>query len=331
LTLTTFASRLFGLEDPYKVLGVSRDATAEQIKSAYRKLARGLHPDLHPNDKQAEDKFKKVGAAYDLLGDAKKKARFDAGEIDASGAERARARARSGAGAGSTGGGGFGFGFGGGGGNPFGDSAQDIFDELLRRRDKSKSKGWSPFDDQPGVAPGTGGDAHFSLKITFAEAALGATKRITLTSGKNLDVKVPPGAKDASTLRLKGQGHAGRGGGPAGDALIEIKVESHPFFVRQGDDITITVPVTLGEAVGGAKITVPTVDGKVALTIPPGANSGTTLRLKGKGIGAAGARGDQLVSLKVMLPDRADDELAEFLKKWESKHPYDVRKKEGMD
>jgi len=317
------------LDDPYKVLGVSRDATADQIKTAYRKLARGLHPDLHPNDKQAEDKFKKVGAAYDLLGDAKKKARFDAGEIDANGSERARGRARSGASAGGSGGGG---GFGGFGGFGFGgESAQDIFDELLRRKDKGRSKGWSPFDDQPGMAPATGGDAHFSLKITFAEAALGATKRITLTSGKNIDVKVPPAAKDASTLRLKGQGHAGRGGGPAGDALIEIKVEPHPFFQRQGDDVTINLPVTLAEAIGGAKVTVPTIDGKVAVTIPPGANSGTTLRLKGKGAGTAGARGDQLVTLKVMLPDRADDELADFLKKWESKHPYDVRKKEGMD
>ena len=315
------------MDDPYKVLGVSRDATADQIKSAYRKLARGLHPDLHPNDKQAEDKFKKVSAAYDLLSDAKKKARFDAGEIDASGAERSRGRARSGAGAG-TGAGGFGgfggFGFG-------GESAQDIFDELLRRRDKGRAKGWSPFDDQPGMAPAPGGDAHFSLKITFAEAALGATKRITLTTGKNLDVKVPPAAKDGSTLRLKGQGQPGRGGGPAGDALIEIKIEPHPYFKRQGDDVAIDVPVTLGEAFGGAKITVPTVDGKVAVTIPPGANSGTTLRLKGKGAGTAGARGDQLVTLKVMLPDRADDDLADFIKKWESKHPYDVRKKEGMD
>jgi len=315
------------LDDPYKVLGVSRDATADQIKSAYRKLARGLHPDLHPNDKQAEDKFKKVSAAYDLLSDAKKKARFDAGEIDASGAERSRGRARSGAGAGAGAGG-----FGGFGGFGFGgESAQDIFDELLRRRDKGRAKGWSPFDDQPGMAPAPGGDAHFSLKITFAEAALGATKRITLTTGKNLDVKVPPAAKDGSTLRLKGQGQPGRGGGPAGDALIEIKIEPHPYFKRQGDDVTIDVPVTLGEAIGGAKITVPTVDGKVAVSIPPGANSGTTLRLKGKGAGTTGARGDQLVTLKVMLPDRADDDLADFIKKWESKHPYDVRKKEGMD
>ncbi len=316
------------MEDPYKVLGVARDATTDQIKTAYRKLARSLHPDLHPNDKQAEDRFKKVSAAYDMLGDPKKKARFDAGEIDASGSERGRTRTRSSSSSAGAGAGFGGFGF--GGGSPFGESAQDIFDELLRRRDKGRAKGWSPFDDQPaGAAPGS--DANFSLKITFAEAALGATKRITLPGGKNLDVKVPPAAKDGSTLRLKGQGHPGKGGAAAGDALIEIKVEAHPYFVRQDNDVTVTVPVTLAEAISGAKITVPTMDGKVALTIPPGANSGTTLRLRGKGVGAEGSRGDQLVTLKVMLPDRADDELADFLKKWESRHPYDVRKKEGME
>jgi DnaJ-class molecular chaperone len=316
------------LEDPYKVLGVAKDASADQIKSAYRKLARGLHPDLHPDDKQAEDRFKRVSAAYDLLSDPAKKARYDAGEIDASGAERPKARQRSHAGGGAAG-----FGFGAG-GFSFGDNAQDIFDELLRRRNKGRARGWSPFgDEDAGMPPSPGTDAQFSLRIDFAEAALGATKRITLTSGKNLDVKVPPGAKDGSVLRLKGQGNPGRGGGTAGDALIEIHVEAHPFFTRKGDDVLLTVPVTLGEAVLGGKITVPTIDGRVALTIPSGANSGTTLRLKGKGVArpGKGSRGDQLVTLQVTLPDRANDELANFLKGWESRNPYEVRKKAGLE
>lgn len=315
------------MEDPYKVLGVAKDASADQIKTAYRKLARGLHPDLHPDDKNAEDRFKRVGAAYDLLSDPAKRARFDAGEIDASGAERPRARARGAqGGAGGNAGGGFG-------GFQFNDNAQEIFDELLRRRSKGRGRSWSPFDEEaPGMAPAPGSDAQFSLRIDFAEAANGATKRITLPSGKNLDVKVPPGAKDGSVLRLKAQGNPGRGGGPAGDALIEIKIDPHAFFTRQGDDILITVPVTLAEAISGAKITVPTVDGRVTLTIPPGANSGTTLRLKGKGATGVGKlRGDQLVTLQVTLPDRANDELANFLKSWESRNPYDVRKKLGME
>lgn len=308
------------MEDPYKVLGVAKDASADQIKTAYRKLARGLHPDLHPEDKNAEDRFKRVGAAYDLLSDPVKRARYDAGEIDASGAERAR-RSR-----GAPGGG---FGGGPSGGFQFNDNAQDIFDELLRRRSKGRKAGWSPFGDDGPAAPLTGGDAHFSLTVDFNEAANGATKRITLPTGKNLDVKVPPGAKDGAILRLKGQGNPGRNGGPAGDALIEIKIEAHDIFTRQGDLVLLTVPITLGEALSGSKITVPTIDGKVSVTIPPGANSGTVLRLKGKGAsnGVGKPRGDQLVTLQVMLPDRANDELASFIKSWESRNPYDVRKK----
>jgi DnaJ-class molecular chaperone len=303
------------LEDPYKVLGVPRDASADQIKSAYRKLARGLHPDLHPDDKQAEDRFKKVSAAYDMLGDPAKKARFDAGEIDASGAEKPRAR---------RGGPHPGAGAGGFGGFQFNDNAQDIFDELLKRKSKGRSRGWSPFgDDAAGMAPAPGSDAQFSLRIDFVEAAKGATKRITISPGKTLDVKVPAGAKDGAMLRLKGQGNPGRAGGPNGDALIEIKIDPHGVFTRQGDDVLITLPITLGEALLGAKVLVPTIDGRVSLSIPAGANSGAILRLKGKGVGG----GDLLVTLQVTLPDRANDELANFIKGWEARNPYEVRRK----
>ncbi len=313
------------MDDPYKLLGVARDATRAQIKSAYHKLARSLHPDVNPDNAQAEEKFKKVSAAYDLLSDAAKRARFDAGEIDASGAERTRTRhAYRGSPGDGAAGGRFSENF------RFGNSADDIFAELLRRRSKGRAGAWNPFETDEEAAPAKGADAEYSLKISFSEAVMGTTKRITLPTGKNLDVKVPAGTKDGAKLRLKGQGHPGRAGAPAGDALIEMKVEPHAFFSREGNDILTTVPVTLPEAVLGGKVTVPTVDGKVTLTIPPGSNSGTVLRLKGKGAPSGKLRGDQLVTLKVVLPDPPDSELESFLKSWGSKYPYDVRTKVGM-
>ena len=316
---------LSSVDDPYKLLGVARDATADQIKSSYRKLARKLHPDLHPGDKVAEDKFKRVSVAYDLLNDPTKRARFDAGEIDESGTEKRQYR-RSSAGTGS--GGGFGGGF------KFGDNADDIFSELLRRRNKGKAgagsggKHWFEEEDEPAMR---GADSQYSLKVPFAEAALGTTKRITLPTGKSLDIKVPAGTKDATTLRLKGQGNPGRHGGPAGDALIEIKVEPHPFFTREGDDVLITLPITLPEAVLGGKVTVPTIDGKVALSIPANSSSGVVMRLKGKGIPHGKGRGDQMVTLKIVLPEKADADLEHAVKSWSAKHSYDVRARLGME
>jgi len=309
------------VDDPYKTLGVARDASQDQIKQAYRKLARTLHPDLNPGNRQAEEKFKKLSGAYDLLGDPAKRARFDAGEIDASGTERARHSYRTYA----EGGGKHGDAF------HFGNNPDDIFAELLRRRGKGRSKAW-PFsggDDE--MATARGGDQQYTLKLSLPEAVMGATKRISLPNGKSLDVKVPPGSKDGATLRLKGQGGSGRSGGPAGDALIEVKVEAHAFFTREGDDILITLPVTLPEAVLGAKVTVPTIDGKVTLSVPAGSSSGATLRLKGKGAPGAHGRGDQLVSLKVMLPGAPDPELEEFMRKWQTAHAYEVRGKLGTD
>lgn len=313
------------LDDPYQTLGVAKGATQDEIKTAYRKLARSLHPDLNPGNKQAEEQFKQVSAAYDLLSDQAKRARFDAGEIDASGAERPRYSYRHYAEA-DGGRSKYGQSF------HFGDNADDIFAELLRRRNKGRQAGWDFFNGGEGgdEAPVKGGEAQYSLRVPFAEAAMGATKRITLPTGKSLDVKVPPGTKDGAVLRLKGQGNPGRNGGPSGDALIEIKVEPDAFFTRDGDDVLVTVPISLVEAVQGAKITVPTVDGKVAITVPAWTDSGTVLRLKGKGIPNGSGRGDQLVTLKLVLPSEKNKELESFIKGWGAKHGYDPRAKLGV-
>ncbi len=309
------------MDDPYQILGVGRDAGPEEIKKAFRKLARGLHPDLHPGDQQAEERFKRVNAAYSILSDPAQKARFDAGEIDASGAERPRGPRRGRAGARA-------------GGNPFGQggfggSAEDIFEEMLRRRDRGRGAGGGfGFDPFGPEEPLRGADAHYVLHVSLGEAVLGATRRIVMPSGKSLDVKVPRGTGEGTQLRLKGQGHpSDDSGGEPGDALIEIRIDPHPLFTRDGDDLRLELPVTLPEAVLGAKVNIPTIDGQVALTIPPGSNSGTVLRLKGKGATRGSGRGDQLVTLRVVLPDRPDPELEAFLKKWQDGHPYSVRDK----
>jgi DnaJ-class molecular chaperone len=313
------------VEDPYKVLGVGHDASQDQIKSAYRKLARNLHPDVNPGNKPAEERFKRVSAAYDLLSDPAKRARFDAGEIDAMGAERPRANAWSSGGPGGAGRHQEGF--------AFGEDANDILSEMFRRRANGRRGGFGNFGfgfGEGGEEVARGADAHYLLRVTLPEAALGTTKRVSLASGKTLDVKVPPATEDGAVLRLKGQGNPGAGGALAGDALVEIRIEPHAIFKREGADIAMDLPVTLGEAALGAKVTVPTLDGRVALTVPPGSNNGTVLRLKGKGVAKGRTRGDQLVTLRVTLPDTIDAELESFLKRWSNSHPYDVRGKLGI-
>ncbi len=302
------------MRDPYDVLGVTRKASAEEIKQAYRKLAKKLHPDLNPGNKKAEQSFKEVSAAYDLLSDPQKKARFDRGEIDASGAERAPEQ-------------------------PFYKTYAEADQGARYRRFEGED---SPFADDLFAdlfGAGTrqrfrarGLDVPYSLEVDFLEAANGAKKRVTLAEGKTLDVTVPPGTEDGRTLRLKGQGQPGLGGGPAGDAFIEIRVRPHPFFRREGRDIHVELPVSLGEAVLGGTVNLPTVDGKVSLKIPPGSNSGTVLRLRGKGVAspATRQRGDQLVTLRVVLPDQPDAELKEFIERWSQAHPYDPRAKAGL-
>ena len=300
--------------NPYEVLGVKKDATESEIQKAYRNLAKKLHPDMNPGDKKAEDKFKEINAAHDILGDDKKRPRFDRGEIDASGQEiRGNPFARGGGPRPGPGGpqGGFAF-----------DDLGDIFDSMF-----SNARGQGgPKGRRAGFAS-KGEDENFRLDVGFLDAVNGFKRRVTLPSGKSLDIAIPAGTSDGQTMRLRGQGGAGANGGPAGDVLIEIKVAEHPTFKRQGRDIHIDLPVSLNEAVLGAKIDVPTTSGSVTLTIPKGSNTGSTLRLRGKGVPASKteAAGDQYVSLKVMLPKTRDDDLEALVRAWGAKHPYNPR------
>ena len=299
------------MKDPYEVLGVQRSASQDDIKKAYRALAKKLHPDLNPGDARIEAQFKEVSAAYDLLSDPDKRARFDRGEIDSAGNERPdqsfwRSYADSGAGAKYDARGGF--------------DPSDLFSELFGDRARSRMRRRGP-------------DVTMRLAVDFVTAATGGSRRVTLPSGRSLDMRIPVGAASGQILRLAGQGMEGSGGGAPGDVLIELEVTPHPVFRREGFDVHAEVPITLPEAVLGGRVTVPTIDGKVSLTVPAGSNSGNVLRLRGKGIqdSARGVRGDQLVTLKVVLPERPDEDLRAFVEKWAEKHPYDVRAKAGID
>ena len=304
------------MRDPYDVLGVAKTASQEDIKKSYRKLARKLHPDLHPGDKQAESRFKEVSVAYDLLSDPKKRQAYAAGEIDASGNPRPertfyRSYADSGRGAKYHNAGSF---FGGA-------DADDIISELFRHAARGEH-------DWPQGARSA--DMRYRLDIDFLEAARGATRELALPDGRRLRVTIPPNAEDGQVLRLKGQGMPGVRGGQAGDALIELHVRPHPFFKRKGRDIFVDLAVTLQEAILGAKIDVPTIAGQVSMTVPKGSNTGTVLRLKGQGIpDPKGAPGDQLVTLKVVLPEQPDAELTEAISRWAKNHPYTIRTRTG--
>ncbi len=306
------------VKDPYDVLGVKRGASEDDIQKAYRGLAKRFHPDLNRGDKRAEERFKDISAAYDIVGDTAKRARFDRGEIDASGQEiRANPFARGGGRGGAAGGGGFG---------AEGFSAEnigDIFDTIFSQgRGQGQARG-----RRPGGFQARGEDESFRLEIPFLDAVQGTKKRVTLPSGKSLDVAIPAGLDDGQTIRLKGQGGPGTGGGPAGDVLIEVKVAEHPQFKRQDRDIHLELPVSLGEAVLGAKVDTPTIAGSVTLTVPKGSTSGTVLRLRGKGMPAAGSKpaGDQYVTLKVALPRDSDTELEDFVRGWSARRPYNPR------
>lgn len=304
------------MKDPYQVLGVAKATSDDDIKKAYRQLARTLHPDLNPGNKRAEERFKEVSAAYDFLSDPTRRRQYDDGEIDATGAQKRRAsRAHGGTGPGG--------GWGARSGFEFGGDVDDILAEMLRRKAKGRAGAGA------GATNGNrGADVRHTLVISPAEAAAGITKRVSLASGKSLDVRIPPGTNDGQSLRLKGQGHAGIGGD--GDAFIDIKVDLPAIFTRRDNDVLLDLPISVQEAVMGGKVTVPTIDGKVAVTIPPGSNSGAVLRLKGKGLaGPNNAKGDQLVTLTVVLPEH-DPEFRKLVEKWGPRHGYDPRAKAGL-
>jgi DnaJ-class molecular chaperone len=301
------------MADPYEILGVTCEATIDEIRKAYRRLAKKNHPDLHPGDKGAETRFKEIASAYDIVGDEKKRARFDRGEIDASGAERQQPEREFYREHAEASGPGFkyerhwdGNGH---------DDNSDLFAGLFgRRRPRTKARG---------------PDVGYTFSVEFTEAINGAKKRVVMADGKTFDITIPTGLKDGQTLRLRGQGHSGLGGAGSGDALVEIHVKPHPIFRRDGNNIRSMLSVTPGEALAGAKVRVATVSGAVELAVPKGSNTGTILRLRRKGVPSADGNGDHLVELQVMLPDHADDELIRCLREWEAKHPYDPRKSQA--
>lgn len=294
--------------DPYKELGVSRGASQDEIKKAFRRLAKDLHPDKNPGDAKAEERFKRITAAFDLLGDAEKRAKFDRGEIDADGREQFR-----GFGGGRPGGGPGGFGQGGPGGRA-GFENIDLDEIFGMFGGGARGGGGRGFG-------GRGQDVRATLEVSLEDAISGATRRIQFTDGRVLDVAIPKGATDGQTLRLKGQGTPGRGG-EAGDALIELKIAPHPVFRRDGADLAMDLTVSLEDAVLGGKVPVRTPEGTVSMTIPKGSNSGQTLRLKGRGAFAGGKRGDLLAKLMITLPDPMDEALVKLAQGWRDKKPY---------
>jgi DnaJ-class molecular chaperone len=303
-------------EDLYHILGVSKRASDEEIRKAYRKLAKENHPDLNPGNTASAERFKKISSANDILGDPVKRRQYDAGEIDDRGDPRAPAwRPHPGARrSGAQPGGAENFGF------------SDIFSDVFGGGRGGPGFG-GPFAGGGRGAPLRGADLRYTLEVDFLEAVNGAKKRVTLPEGGVLDLTVPEGVTDGQVLRLKGKGSAGPAGGEAGDALVEIKVRAHAMFKRQGDDILVDVPVSIDEAVLGAKIEVPTVDGRVQLTIPKGTSSGKIFRLKGKGVRQrGGGQGDELVTVRIVLPDTIDDTLSYFMSEWRLKNAYNPRK-----
>ncbi|MBN9277969.1 MAG: J domain-containing protein [Hyphomicrobium sp.] len=305
------------MANPYEILGVAPSATQDDIRKAYRKAAKETHPDLNPGKSEAESRFKEINAAYDIIGDADKRKRYDAGEIDETGAERQPERhfyreyaeadpnmrySRRGTTGAQSGG--------------EADLDFDVFADLFRGRGEHGGFRMPPRD------------VRYALEIDFLDAVNGARKVVSMPDGKTLDIAIPAGVDDGQVLRLKGQGLSGSDG-QSGDAYVQISVRPHPGFRREGADIVSELPVSLGEALNGASVRIETVDGQVDVKVPKGAKEGTKLRLRGKGAlrGKSGERGDQLVEIHIVPPEGADEALAQFMAEWEKSHPQQPRRK----
>jgi len=325
------------MRNPYEVLGVQPQASADEIKKAFRKHAKRLHPDANKNDPKAAVKFAELNAAHEIVGDEGKRKAFDRGEIDAEGKPRFQgfegfsARPRGGRGreshfetfsfgpegfsrSGSGPGGGFG-------------AFEDILSSVFGgRRNGARVDFGTEFTPEDFASPAAGRDVAAEATITLAEAALGTKKRVRLPTGKDVEVKIPAGLSDGQQIRLKGQGLAGPPGGTAGDALITVRVAPHPHFKAEGANLRVEVPITLYEAVLGGKVRVPTLDGAVELAIPAGTNTGRTFRLKGKGIKAKSGAGDLLATVRIVLPDHPDPELEALMRTWQQDKPYNPRR-----
>jgi len=296
------------MKDPYSVLGVSKSSTDAELKKTYRTLAKKLHPDINAGDEKIAERFKEVSAAYGLLRDKDLRARYDRGEINPDGSEKGFAgggfRSRPG-------------GMGQGGGGQFGDGfdPEEIFASIFgsrRARQPRRQKGQ---------------DLSYRLRVDFLDAVKGGKKNLTLAQNKTLNVTIPENVREGQKIRLKGQGEAGINGGPAGDALIEITINKHAYFRSEGNDIHLDLPITLEEAVLGEKVNIPTIDGKVAMTLPKGSSSGKIMRLKGKGAAdpKTKVKGDQYVRLLIMLPGEPDEALEKAIGKWAKDKSQNVR------
>jgi DnaJ-class molecular chaperone len=328
------------MRDPYEVLGVARGASAAEIKSAFRKHAKKLHPDANKHDPKAASRFAELNAAYEIVGDADKRKSFDSGEIDAEGKPRFQGFEGFPGGRGGTRGAGQNsafesFSFGpegfqraGGGGFRGQGGFEDILKDVLGGLGSRGGRGGHFQFEPEEFAAGGAGDIAASLTVTLAEAAKGAKKRVLLPTGKEVEVKIPAAIADGQQIRLKGQGLAGPRG-RAGDTIITVTIAPHPLFVRDGADLRLELPVTLYEAVLGGKVRVPTLGNAVDLAIPPGTSAGRTFRLKGKGFPGKDTTGDLMVTVRIVLPERADPELEELMRKWRDGKPYDPRK--GME